>query len=467
MKSSYQLARHTSRSVYAWVYGRLYVSGWQRLVNDRPIAAHLASLDQSQWFDAERIERLQVAKLRALLGHAGTHVPYYRELFARIGFDPRDLRSRADLAQLPVLTKDIVRERRDALVDPTRRRRAVEKDTSGTTGAPLRFQYCNDSEGWRQAVRLRGYGWAGYRPGLPTLLYWGGGHAQVHGVWEGAKVALDRALRRELYVDCGKHDDAAMEKTVDLIVSMRPHLIVGYTQALALFARWIAERGHRGWGDLPVVCGAEAVLPGDRDAIARAFGPHVFETYGSREVMLMAAECEAHDGMHLAEENVVVEIVTEGRAASPGEPGDVVVTDLHNYGMPFIRYVNGDVATMSPRARCECGRGLRKLQHVEGRRVDTLRDAAGTPIPGLIFMWMMHGQEGVIRQYQLLQRRSGAVEMRVVRGRDWSEERFAKTTEQIAERLRGLPFQVIVVDAILPDRSGKRRPVMVEATEGT
>jgi hypothetical protein len=108
---------------------------------------------------------------------------------------------------------------------------------------------------------------------------------------------------------------------------------------------------------------------------------------------------------------------------------------------------------------------LRKLQRVDGRRVDTLRDGNGAPIPGLLFMWMMHGMEGIVRQYQLLQRRSGAVEMRVVRGRDWSEERFAATTQEMAERLRGLPLDVVVVDAIAPDRSGKHRPVVVERAD--
>ena len=391
-------------------------------------------------------------------------MPYYRELFSRVRFDPRGVRSRADLEQLPPLTRAIVRERAADLVDPTYTGPTIRKDTSGTTGAPLHFQYCNDSESWRQAVRLRGYGWAGYRQGMPMLFYWGGVQSEVlHGL-SGARTVLDRALRREVYVDAGQRGDEAMERTARLIERKRPHAVAGYTQALALFARWVHENGRRRWDDIPVLCGAEAVLADDREAIRRAFGPQVYETYGSREVMLMASECEAHAGMHLSEENVLLEVVKDGHSVPPGETGDVLVTDLHNRAMPFIRYTNGDMATLATPGRCACGRSLRRLERVDGRRVDTLRDARGDAIPGIVFMWLMHGQEGIVRQYQLVQRRTGEAELKVVPGPRWSHERFAPTAERFASRFAGLPFQVVTVSDIAPTRSGKRCPVIVEET---
>jgi len=121
-------------------------------------------------------------------------------------------------------------------------------------------------------------------------------------------------------------------------------------------------------------------MPGDRSVLTGAFGPAVFETYGSRETMLMAAECEAHDGMHIQEENVLVEILRSGRAVRPGETGDVVITDLHNLGMPMIRYVNGDIATMAEDEACTCGRTLARIARVDGRRADTLTDLDGNAV---------------------------------------------------------------------------------------
>jgi phenylacetate-CoA ligase len=449
------------RMLYAWVYDRVFTGAWQRLARGRPIARYGALLERTQWLDAEAIERFQVEALRELLRHAGERVPYYRELFARVGFDPRGVRSRADIDALPLLTRDLVRERAADLVDPARGRTS-SKDTSGTTGAPVRFEISNDSESWRAAMRQRAYGWAGYRQGVPALFYWGGMQAEVlHGL-HGVKIRLDRALRREQFVDAGQRGEEAMERTARRIERMRPHVVVGYTQALALFSRWVNETGRRRWRNIPILCGAEAVLADDRAALERAFGPHVFETYGSREVMLMSSECAAHRGMHLAEENVLLEVVRGGRPAAPGESGDVLVTDLHNLAMPLIRYRNGDMATLAQPGPCSCGRSLRRLERVDGRVLDTLRDALGRPIPGTIFVWLMVGQEGVVRQYQLVQRRSGEATLKVVPGPQWSHERFAPTAARFASRFGGLPFEVVTVDDIAPGRSGKLRPVVVE-----
>jgi phenylacetate-CoA ligase len=448
-------------SLYAWAYEKLFFPAWQHIVRGRPIHDHLASLEKTQWLSASELERLQLASLRALLEHAGRHIPYWRELFQRTRFDARSVRSVDALQALPILTRETIQERFEDLVDPTRGPTNIRKGTSGTTGIPLKFEYCNESEAWRQATRLRGYQWAGYRQGLPTLHYWGTG-TQIPRGFAAGKIRLDRALRREIYVDAVKQDEASLREVAGLLGHMRPHAIVAYTQALASFARWASERGVRTWPDTRVVCAAEPALPSDRAALESAFGPNVFETYGSRETMLIAAECEAHDGLHLSEENLLVEVVRDGRRVADGETGDVVVTDLHNYGMPFIRYANGDVAAISPKGRCVCGRGLRKLARVDGRRVDMLRDANGELVSGMLFISLLQVDTQMLRAFQVVQRKSGAVEVKVVRGREWDEKRFSQTMARVAGYFKGLPVQAIFCDEIPPSKSGKRRPIVVE-----
>jgi phenylacetate-CoA ligase len=458
------VAAPTAQWLYARSYERVLFPVWQRLVHGRPIGGYQTLLARTQWLDPQEIEQLQAEALRALLTHAGLRVPYYRELFAKVRFDPRSLRSRADLAALPPLTRDIVRERFDDLIDPAHRGRNIHKQTSGTTGVPLRFAYCNTSETWRQAIRLRAYGWAGYRQGLPTLHYWGTGTRLPRGLWKW-KMDLDRALSREVYVDAAHQGALALRRTAQLVARVRPHAIVAYTQALAAFARWATDAGSRPWGDIAVIGGAEPMLPQDRVALIRAFGESVYETYGSRETMLIAAECSAHEGMHVAEENLVVEIVRDGPVVGPGESGEsgkVVVTDLHNFGMPFVRYENGDTATMGPSGRCACGRGLRRLRRVDGRCTDTLRGGDGAPIPGMVFISLLNTHEAEIWNFQAVQKPSGAVELRIVPGRGWQEEKFAPTARRLSTYFGGLPFTVVLVDQIPPDASGKRRPVVVE-----
>jgi phenylacetate-CoA ligase len=448
-------------SLYGWAYGNVLFPAWQRVVRRRPIRDHLAVLEQTQWLTPAELERLQIDALRVLLDHAGRRIPYWRELFARIGFEPRAVRSLADLEALPALTRDIVQERFDDLVDPELRPTNIRKGTSGTTGVPLRFEYCNQSEAWRNAVRLRGYGWAGYRLGQPTLYYWGAG-VQIPTGLNARKIGLDRALKREVYVDAARQDERSMQRAARILARRKPRTIVAYTQALTTLARWVLDRGVRDWPDARILCAAEALLPGDRDVIARAFGPEVFETYGSRETMLMAAECDAHGGMHVAQENLVLEIARDARRVPAGESGEVLVTDLHNYGMPFIRYVNGDVATLAPEGRCACGRWLRRIAHVDGRRVDTLRDAQGHPVPGMLFISLLQSETQMLRAYQVVQRKGGAIELKVVRGRDWDGARFDGVVSRLAGYFGGLPFVVTFCEEIPASASGKRRPIVVE-----
>ena len=459
---AYVLPRTRQSGAYEKLYKRLLWPVWERVVKRRETINHLAFVESTQWLPQERIAEYQATQLRELLTHAGENVPYYKELFRKLRFDPRDVTSRRDLEELPLLTREIVRERYADLVDPASRGKNLKKGTSGSTGTPLKFEYSQESECWRQAMRIRGYTWGGYKPGLPVFYYWAVVAPPPPGV-KGLKIKLDRAMKRETFFDSMKQDEDSRREALDILRRTKPSVIVCYTQSCAQFARWILDHGLRDWDDIPVLCGAEAVLPADRAVLTKAFGPHIFETYGSRETMLMASECDAHDGMHLSEENLVLEVVRDGRAVAPGAVGDVVVTDLHNHAMPFIRYANGDVARMADPAPCPCGRGLRKLASVDGRRADTLLDKDGSPVPGIVFhVLFSDSRKELIKQFQAVQKVTGEVVLRAVRGQDWSEAEFDVIVQRFAGYLRGLPFSVELVDSIAPSSSGKMKTIIVE-----
>jgi phenylacetate-CoA ligase len=339
----------------------------------------------------------------------------------------------------------------------------LKKGTSGSTGTPLKFEYSPESEARRQACRIRGYSWSGYRPGQPTFYYWAQ-VAEMPGGAKGFKIRLDRATKRETYFDSMRQDEASRRRALEMFRRARPKTLVCYVQSCAQFARWILDRGLRDWGDVPVLTGAEGVLDADRAVLSRAFGP-VFETYGSRETMLLAAECEAHEGMHLTEENLLVEIVRPGGGApvGSGDSGEVLVTDLHNYGMPLIRYQNGDLATASDGAPCRCGRGLRKIERVDGRRADTLVDREGNPVPGVVFhVLFSDARREIVRQFQAVQKKSGDVVLRVVRGQDWDPAGFEAITRRFTAYLGGLPLRVEFSEGIAPGANGKMKTIVVE-----
>jgi phenylacetate-CoA ligase len=113
--------------------------------------------------------------------------------------------------------------------------------------------------------------------------------------------------------------------------------------------------------------------------------------------MSIAAECECRDGLHVNAENVVVE--TQGRPDDG--PSEVLVTDLHNYGMPFVRYEIGDLGTLAG-TPCRCGRGLPRLASIEGRVLDALRTIDGRTVPGEFFPHLLK-EIPELAQYQVEQ----------------------------------------------------------------
>jgi len=229
----------------------------------------------------------------------------------------------------------------------------------------------------------------------------------------------------------------------------------------------VNETKSRDWPDISVICAAERLFPLDRAAIAEAFGPGVFETYGNREVMLIAAECEAHDGLHQSMENLIVEIIVRDgareRHAEPGEVGEVAITDLHNYGAPFIRYLTGDLAAAAATRRCACGRQLAKLQTIEGRATDTLHDGQGRPVSGMFFNVLFTELSDKVRQFQVVQRRDRAIDLKIVPSPSFDDSLLEAIQRHCARFLPGVELRSELVIELPPDRGGKQRVVVVES----
>jgi len=459
---------------YGTFYSRVLFPAWESGLRHRPTLRYLRYLEQTQWRSLDEIGAIQSGGLRRLLLHAYANVPHYRQRFDQAGVRPEQIRSAEDLTKLPILERDEARnttaERTSTAGPPL----DIKKSTSGTMGRPLVFGYERDSEHWRQAMKLRGYGWAGYRPGMRSLHFWGGGPPAVGKPSRAArlralKVTADRALRREHAIDCGKRGPTELDAVVDAIRKERPDVLLCYSQAGADLARHVLSRGLRDWGTIPVLCGAERLLPADRAPMEQAFGPAVFETYGAREVMLMATECDAHDGLHVSMETLVVEVVVRdaaggptGRPAQPGELGEVIVTDLTNLAMPFIRYANGDLAVAGKTGACACGRALPRLASVEGRVTETLLDGAGARVNGLVFNVVIAHLAHAIRQFQVVQHKDRSVTLKVAPTATFDatiEGTLRKTWEKY---LAGIPVTLQLVDDIPVAASGKRQVVVVE-----
>ena len=162
-----------------------------------------------------------------------------------------------------------------------------------------------------------------------------------------------------------------------------------------------------------IIVGAEKLHEFQRALIEEVFRAPVFETYGSREFMLIGAECDKHAGLHLSMENLLVEVLDDDGTLTPaGQEGNVVITDLFNFGMPFVRYVNGDRAVAGFET-CSCGRGLPLLRKVVGRQLDTLETPDGRKIPGEFFPHLLK-EFPAIRRFQVVQEKIEQITLKLV-----------------------------------------------------
>jgi phenylacetate-CoA ligase len=300
----------------------------------------------------------------------------------------------------------------------------------------------------------RGYRWAGTDVGRRTAYVWGAG-TPLPG-WRGLKERLYARAFNRIILNSFQMTEGSLESYARTLSQFKPKVVVGYVAPLRMIARWALEHGYELHKPESVLTGAEALMAPDRELIARAFGAPVHNTYGCREVMLVASECGERKGLHVSADHMLVETVdAAGRAVAHGS-GAVCITDFHNRVMPLVRYLNGDQATRSDR-RCACGRGLPLFESVDGRILDVILGDDGRIVPGeaLVYVMLAFPQ---VTQWQVVQNAIDELDVLIVAPQQLSaserQSLTAKFGEHIGPRMR-INIQE-VVDIPLTS-SGKRR----------
>ncbi|MGA7296228.1 MAG: phenylacetate--CoA ligase family protein, partial [Rhodanobacteraceae bacterium] len=252
-----------------------------------------------------------------------------------------------------------------------------------------------------------------------------------------------------------------MAEFADALDRLRPEIVVAYVGPMARLARWLLDNGRKPWRPQAILAAAEPLRDFQRDQIEQAFSAPMFNTYGCREFMLIASECERRHGLHVNADHLVVETVVDEKAMPGMDAGEVTITDLHNFGMPFIRYVNGDMATPM-RESCRCGRGLPMLASIDGRRLDALRSPEGHILPGEFFPHMLKDVEG-IDQFQVVQRQIDRLDISLVRGKGFDESALDYIRDETAKVVgASLKLHFDFVEHIAPGRNGKFRVTRCE-----
>jgi phenylacetate-CoA ligase len=417
----------------SYIHRHLLLPAFETVLKGRKVFRYLAELERSQWLTRAELGALQFSALQRLLTHAFANCPYYREEWQRLGLAPERFRTIEDFSHWPVIGREVILDHRQRMRAQIPGMRLIQKSTGGSSGVPLHFDLDTDSNDRRTAAWHRGYDWAGAGPGTKQVYLWGVPLGQ-RPWWKRCKDELYNRFLRRLVLSSFDLSEERVPLFLRQLNRYRPDVIVAYTNPLYAFARALEQRSLRPFSPKSIVVGAEKLHPFQRELIERVFRAPVFETYGSREVMLIGAECERHEGLHLTAENLLVEVLDdEGRSTPAGEEGNVVLTDLYNYGMPFIRYANGDRA-VAGWGTCSCGRGLPLLHKVVGRRLDVLHTPDGRKIPGEFFPHLLK-DFAAVKRFQVIQEEADRIQLRAVLRDTWNEVDRAKLDGEVRKVL--------------------------------
>jgi len=336
----------------------------------------LFQLEQSQWLSPERLRERQFGQIARLLAHAAGTVPFYRDRLDALDLTSPEALSPERWHDVPILSRRDIQHGGTALYStgiPKDHGRTSEISTGGSTGQPVKVRCTGLTELYWRAFALRDHCWhrrdlsqqlaairytsnpSAQPPDGETLSNWGSATRGIIQTGPGALLSV-------------KSD---VEQQAQWLKRRNPAYLMCYPTCALALARLFAERRETVSQLREIRTFGEIVEPNVRQAWQEAWGVPVVDVYSTGEVGYVALQCPEHEHYHVQSENVLVEILDEqNRPCSPGEIGRVVITTLHNFAMPLIRYEIGDYAEVGE--RCPCGRSLPVLNRILGRQRNML-----------------------------------------------------------------------------------------------
>lgn len=391
-------------------------------------------LDRSQWWTPEILQDHQLRQLRLVLRHAVATVPYYSKTFGSL--DAERLDWSAFLA-LPRLQRSTLQAEFDALSSrqPPRSHGSVTLgQSSGSTGMPIKFLIAPLSQLFWKALTLREHFWhkrdfaskfAAIRVKLEDARFpdWGPPVGEVFQTGPSVTLNVRTDVARQL----------------EWLQREGPDYLITHASNLGALAELSIKLGV----SLPRLRQArtlsETLRPDLRDRVRKAWNVEITDVYSCEEAGAIALQCPLHEHYHVQSENLIVEVLhPDGTECRPGETGEVVLTTLHNFAMPLIRYRIGDYAEVGE--ACTCGRGLPVLKRIHGRQRNMITLPDGSQhwpsFPGSLW-----ASVAPVEQFQLVQRRLNEIEANYVMLRTLNEQEATQIVALLQERL-GHPFHI-------------------------
>lgn len=399
-----------------WLSKHIFFPLWEFKDGARR-SEHLRLLNESQWWEPEKLREQQWDRVREIVAYATSHCPYYETRLAELGV-PAKLKDWDDFRRIPVLTKQDIRENGPRLLSKEfAREDLVESRTGGSTGKALTLYCDKQCQELRNAAAMRSDQWAGWDIGMKVAAVWGNPPAANTLKKKLRNLLLDRFM----YLDTMQIDETSVMRFVQEWYREEPKVLFGHSHSLFILATFLRKLDIHDLRPQGIISTSMMLLDPERRIIEEIFRCKVTNRYGCEEVSLIACECERRDGLHVNLDHVVVEFLRDDcTQAAPGEEANIVVTELINRGMPLIRYRVEDMGVSSA-MNCACGRGLPLMEKVVGRRADFLKRLDGSLVAGVSLVERTLTAIAGIEQMQLVQNQIDEVEVKLVTDDLWGK----------------------------------------------
>lgn len=420
---------------------------------------YLQELENQQWYSPERLEKLRLFKLKALLVHAQTNIPFYRRRFAEIGFDPEGITEINQIKVLPILSKAEIRRNIHDMTWSKCPGGLHRYNTGGSSGEPLVFYFDRRRQAYDAAARAMTHRWWGVDVGDRELYLWG---SPLEITKQDRIKNLRDRLTNQLLVSAFEISAERVPGIIEQFSRFQPKCVFGYPSTIALFCQMAHQKHFRldHMGVKVVFVTAEVLYDEQRVVISEAFGGvPVVDCYGSREGGFISHQCQ-EGSYHVMDPNYVMEYLKDERAISDGEEGEIVITHLDAWGMPFIRYRTGDVGQPGE-GPCACGRGFSTMSNIQGRTTDFVVTPDGRWQHGLSVIYVVRDIEGV-SEFRIIQEDVDDVRVILkvhedIYPSDGNERIMKGIKKRMGEQVK---VSIETVEEIPRDASGKYRYVV-------
>lgn len=418
---------------------------------------YLREYKKTQFYTPEQIRELQWQRLLKILNHAYKTCPFYSKSFKDAGITLSDIKSPEDMLKIPPLSKSDIQNYLDDLKSNAFTDDDLIRDkTGGSTGSPLIFFYNKDRLASRQAAAMRHDNWTTWHIGKKMAVLWGA-VSDLSGFNSIKGKIKNLLLSRKIILDTSSITEEKLWDFAHQLKKQNPQFFLAYANSIVLFAKFIKDNNITGIHPSAIITSAEVLTPEDRELIEKVFECKIFNRYGCREFSVIASECSYHTGMHINAENLYLEFVKDGRHVNSGEIGEVVITDLLNYGMPFIRYKIGDMGSPIDKA-CPCGRGLPLMDMVSGRVTDFIITPDGKMVSGVAIATYVITNISGIKQIQFIQNIKESLKIKLAKNKDFNEDTMRSLYKNIVKFIGDkIKIEVEFVNDIPLEKSGKYR----------